>query len=322
MDFHIDEDRGNLISGWFLPDNPSKEPSILVEAGRRSCIVEPTRAHSNMVETGLHDTGNVGFEVTERQIPGLEHAVDVRLTERDSGLTFYVRPKARPYAMLRLFAFEMREGPASLCTQAFAGAFHMAFPDIHLYGQDTRKCCYETRFTGSVYAGGAPCARADEPFLVEAHFRRAALLVDPLRLLFDQLMPDADGDDPTAVSRMVKRIAQLTRLDRQLLSEPLTRRLSLLYVDDPLEKDAVAQSLETLLGFDAVGIEDAVGAFVELTAAVCDVDLTLFNVPAPPPPFGLSRALRREPQVMALVGRDLDIYDAVRDAITEAHAPA
>lgn len=319
MNFNIDEDTGGLISGWFLPDNPSKEPSILAQADGRSCIVRPSRIHSNMVETGVHDTGNVGFAVSERNLPGLAQAVDVRLTERDSGLLFYVRPKARPYVEGRLFAFEMREGPDSLCTQAFAEAYRMAFPDIHLHGQDTRKSCYQLTFTGSVYAGGAPCVRADDPFLQEVGFRRAALLSEPTRLLFDQLMPGTDPLDPLAVPQLLRQIGQLRREDRQLLSEPLTRRLSLLYVDEPLEKDAVAQALEVLASLDAVGVEDRMEAFVELTAAHCNANPGMFTIPPPLPPFPLSQQLRREPRVRALVGRDVDIYDAVADAIAETH---
>jgi hypothetical protein len=319
MNFTIDEDSGGLITGWFLPDNPSQEPSFLVQADRQSCVIAPTRVHSNMIDMGLHDTGNVGFEVSERHLPGLAGAVDVRITERESGLLFYVRPKARPYVHGRLFAFDMREGPDSLCSQAFADAYAMAFPDVHRQGQDTRKACYQAKFVSSLYAGGAPCIRADDPFLMESDFQRVALLPDPLRLIFDLLMPDADPGDPACVPHLSKRIARLGRDDRQLLSEPLTRRLCLLFVDDTLPKDAAAQALETLSGFDAVGVEDDIAGFVELTAAICNAAPGSFTVPQQRAPLPLSRQLRRDSQVRALVGRDLDIYDAVLDALAETN---
>ncbi len=319
MNFHIDQDRGKTISGWFLPDNPSKEPSFLLEADGRSLIVEPTLTHSNMVDAGWHETGLVGFSVTTREWPGLGQAVDLRVTERDSGLTFYTRPKPRSYVPGRMFAFDMREGPDSLTARAFLDGFHIAFPDVHLYGQDTRKVFYQIGYASSVFTCGAPSVRADEPFMAEAHVRRVALLTDPIRLLYNLLLPGVPETDPDGPARLVERIRQLDRTDRQMLSEPLTRRLSLLYVDEALPRDAVALALDTLSGFDALGVEDAVGAFVELVAAVCDVDPSLFAVPAQPEPFALSRDLRREPDVVALVARDLDIYDAAWDAIAESH---
>lgn len=318
MDFHIDEDRGDIISGWFLPDNPSKEPSILVEADRQSCIVSATRIHSNMVDAGQHDTGNVGFAVTERQLPGLAQASDVRLTERESGLVFYIRPKPRPYATMRLFAFEMREAAESRCWQAFSGAFQMGFPDVHRFAGGTRRSLYKVSFTQSVFACGATCLRADEPYFIETSFKRVALLADPVRILFDVLGDEDATSEAEAVDSLVRQIRRLDPQDRRMLDEQLTKRLSLLYPDDVPDRQATFGALDTLSEMDAIGIEEDMPAFIDLTAAVCGIDRSFFgDVPATPP-FIWSSALRRHPLVREVAGRDLDIYDATRDAIIEA----
>ena len=60
-----------------------------------------------------------------------------------------------------------------------------------------------------------------------------------------------------------------------------------------LERDAVAQALDTLSYFDAVGIEARAEEFVTLVAAVCETDARILGRVAARPPMQLA-ALRRE----------------------------
>ena len=69
MQFNIDEDRGDYLSGWLLPDNPSREPRIVAVADQKRATIAPSLVHSNMVDSGLHDTGLCGFELHEAALP-------------------------------------------------------------------------------------------------------------------------------------------------------------------------------------------------------------------------------------------------------------
>lgn len=318
MHFHIDEDKGDFVMGWLLPDNPSQEPRIVAEADGRRVPVPIGHTHQAMVDSGMHDTGRVGFLLNEGVMPGLTKARGLRLVDQDTGIVIYARREPRAYVEERLFAFEMREGADGYCTAMFAPAFHMVFLDIHQFGQDTRKSCFNVKFSPSVYVGGAICLRADDPFMVQMDFRRIALLADPAELLMDAVMPGHPKDDPGAPALLGQFCAGLDARDREALNDPLTRRLTSLYVGEPLERDAVARALYALSDFEAVGVETALADFAAVVAAVCEVDERSFARPAQPPPFALARACREEEEIVRLLGRDFQVYDSVHDAVLAA----
>ncbi|BCW90493.1 hypothetical protein sos41_36630 [Alphaproteobacteria bacterium SO-S41] len=318
MQFNIDQDRGDLIAGWVLPDNPSLEPRIIARAGGREAIVPPSVMLSNLVDEGLHDTGRCGFEVSAAALPGLAEARDVRLYDEDSGLLLYARRGPHAYAEARLFVFDSRGADTSLVAPRFAEAFHMAYVEADQVPVETCKACIELRFTTSLYVGGPVQFKAVEPFLQGRGFRLTALLADPAELLFATLMPPEAAAEPDAPRRLAAVLNRLNERQRAMLSDPLARRLTLLRHDDMLERDAVALALDALSEFDAVGVEAALPEFMALTAAVCEADERLFAVAPYRPPLELSALLRREPGVQALIGQDIEIYDAVADAILAA----
>jgi hypothetical protein len=318
MFFHIDSDRGDYIYGWILPENPSAEPHVIAYADGRQVRIAPTLVHSDMVAAGDHDTGLCGFEVTERDLPGLKAAADVKIIDEATGITIYVRPKPRSYIEDKLFLFELREAQNSYCAHVFADAFHLSFPGIDEFPQDTRNACIRVKYTTSLFVSGAVCIRADEPFLREYDFKMAAVLADPCELLFDMFMPPSAAADPSAPLRLAEMVSKLNPSARMLLSDPLTRRLALTYIDDEMERDVVAQALETLAAFDAVGIESSLPEFATLAAAVCGGDPGLLIPTRQHRPLGVSEMMREQPAIRALIGRDIEIYDAVADALIAA----
>ena len=318
MFFHIDRDQGDYIYGWVLPENPSVEPHVIAYADGRQVRIAPTLVHSDMVEAGDHDTGLCGFEVTERNLPGLKASADVRIVDEATGITIYVRPKPRSYIEDKLFLFELREAQNSYCAHVFADAFHLSFPGIDRYPQDTRKACIRVSYTTSLFVSGAVLIRADEPFLREHDFKTAAVLADPCELLFDMFMPPSAALDPAAPLHLADTISRLSPSARNLLTDPLTRRLALVYMEDDMERDVVAQALETLAAFDAVGVEEALPEFATLVAAVCGGDPGLLIPTRQHRPLGVSQVMRQLPAIRALIGRDIEIYDAVADAVIAA----
>ncbi|MFO1235967.1 MAG: hypothetical protein U1F24_02870 [Alphaproteobacteria bacterium] len=315
MQFNIDEDRGDYLSGWLLPDNPSREPRIVAVADQKRATIAPSLVHSNMVDSGLHDTGLCGFELHEAALPGLASARDVRLYDEDTGLLIYVRRGPRAYVEAKLFTFDSRGSAQSCCTAAFAAAFHMAYPDADQIPHETRKACIDLRFTTSLFVGGPVQFRAIEPFLRNKGYRLTAMLADPAELLFSLVMPPRAAADPDAPRRLAAALSGLDERSRAALRDPLTKQLTLIHRDDALDRDAVAQALDTLSYFDAVGIEARAEEFVTLVAAVCETEPRLLGRVAARPPMQLAAALRREETVRDLIGRDLDIYDAVADAL-------
>lgn len=315
MQFNIDEDRGDYISGWLLPDNPSREPRVLAIADKKRAVVAPSLVHSNMVDAGLHDTGLCGFELFESALPGLSSARDVRLYDEDTGLLLYVRRGPRAYVEAKLFTFDCHDAAQSISAAPFASAFHMSYPDAQQIPHETRKACIDLRFTTSLFIGGPVHFRTVEPFLRNKGFRLTAVLADPADQLFAMVMPPQSAGDPDAPRRLAAALDSLGAREREALSDPLTKRLTLLHRDETLERDAIAQALDTLSYFDAVGIESAMEPFVALVAAVCECEPRLFGRTGSRPPNPLAPALRREAAVREIIGRDLDIYDAVADAL-------
>ena len=319
MYFRIDEDRGDYISGWVLPDNPSRHPTVIVSLDGENAVVGATLAHANMVTEGLHDTGICGFEISAAAFPKLASARDVRLYDEDTGLLIYIRRGPYAYVDAKLFAFDCREGEDSRCAAALAGAFHMAYPDLQRIGPDARKACIDARLTTSIYLGGKVHVRALDPYLRSSGFRSIALLADPVDTLAAALMRASALSQPDAPQQILDILQHLDAGQQDALGDPITRRLTTLNWDDTLERDAVAQGLEALSYYDAIGVEADIPAFVSLVAGVCEVDENVFKTAPRAPRSALASALRHEPVVRKLIGRDLDIYDAVSDAILVAN---
>ncbi|BCW88386.1 hypothetical protein sos41_15250 [Alphaproteobacteria bacterium SO-S41] len=319
MYFRIDEDRGDYISGWLLPDNPSRHPKVIVSVDGENAVVSATLTHASMVTGGLHDTGICGFEIGCTDFPALASAKDVRVYDEDTGLLIYVRRGPYAYVEAKLFAFDCREGEESLCAAALASAFHMAYPDLHLVGPDARKACIDARLTTSLYLGGKVHVRALDPYLRGSKFRLAALLADPVDILVGTLLSPSRAEGPDAAERLLDIVRRLDADQQNMLSDPMTRRLTVLNWADKLERDAVAQALDTLSHYEAIGVEADMAAFVSQMAGLCEVDDRVFNGVPSKPRSALAAVLRREPVVQKLIGRDLEIYDAVADAILVAN---
>lgn len=324
MEFGVGPDLGHHIRAWILPPNPSDHPTILVDVDGAVRRVQANVQHQDQVDAGRSTSGYCGFSLSNENVPGLSTATHVTIVDEESGLTIFRRRERRLYADARLYVFEARPPEESLAMSLFAPAFQMAQAGIDILPRETRRAYIHNiaLLTPSVLVSGSNFLRAEEGLLRNKEYRLAALLTDPAQLLFEALMPEDALNDPDSLGLFARELRHLNEAEKTAISNPLTRRLTLIAPEMPMRRDAVASALVTLSELDAVGVEVALPDFVSLVAAVTQMDESLFARPAPVPPFPFAAALRQDPMLRQLIGMDIDIYDAVADAILETRPSA
>ncbi len=92
MRFHIDCDKGDLIQGWIVPDNPLAISRVVVSTGgRRIADIPASVVDDNFRQFGWHSTGQCTFQITEAQVPGLAALQDLDLYDADTNVRIFRR---------------------------------------------------------------------------------------------------------------------------------------------------------------------------------------------------------------------------------------
>lgn len=102
--------------------------------------------------------------------------------------------------------------------------------------------------------------------------------------------------------------------EREALSDPLTKRLTLLHRDETLERDAIAQALIRCRISTPSASKPPWSRSSPSSPRSASANRACSGGPARGRRAS-APALRREAAVRDLIGRDLDIYDAVADAL-------
>src|SRR5208283_5676673 len=107
MFFNIDVDEGGAIRGWLALDNPSVIPSLIVLIpGREEIRVEANVMRHDIKELGIHNTGQVGFEVDRRLVEGLDQIDDITIVEAESRLPIFRRFQIDRHIEKKVFLFD------------------------------------------------------------------------------------------------------------------------------------------------------------------------------------------------------------------------
>ncbi|WP_395666457.1 hypothetical protein [Methylocella sp.] len=345
MLFSIDQDSGERVIGWLMPDNPATAPRIVVHLGAdRRVTVEASIYRPLLKEQGLHNTGVCGFVVEESNCPGVSACADLEIRDGDANVLIYRRRLGRDgrdddLVDGRFLRLETQLLRLSGLDEIFLSRFQMAYRSLELLSEETIRAVCSISFSESVFGSGRLHWRAFEPVLRDRGFKVGALLRDPFEELSERILilKWASGVDAAATANVLMPdlqtcvghfraidIADVDSLDallaeppdelRQLLANPLVAQLAAPNAFDPPPQPCVAAALDALATLDVVALHEDVDAFLTLAGAVLDLDRPLPSVSLDVSPTvqRLATLLRDMASANELIRHDAALYAEAR----------
>jgi len=336
MLFNIDEDVGKRVSGWVMPDNPAVTPSVIAHLDSENHVVIEAFVYRPLLkQRGLHNTGLCGFVLDETNCRGLTAARKLEIYDASNNLLIYRRRPDEGLINKKFFRLEPQLFRSATLDDALLPRFHVTYPALELYPEETIRAILGMHFTSSIYASGRIFWRFWEAMLRDRGYMVSILLRDPFhefaeRLLILKLASSPDGGRITdAVGPAVEAAAahlrdvdlkNLSEIEaalesppvelRSILYNPLTYLLTAQNAFDAPPTPPVAVALESLADMDAVGLRQDTEPFFELLSAVLDIPESLPAVSLPTSSTVLQWAdlLRERPVVRSLMEMDLEVY--------------
>lgn len=346
MLFSVDEDAGNRIVGWIMPDNPSHTPAVAVyEDDKKLGEIKARVMRPLLREQGLHDTGLCGFVVDSDAIPQLAKMGRLQLYDTATGLLIYRRQPRSEVVQSRLFRLDPQLLPYSRLNAIFVTHFQMSYARAELIPPQTLNSVIGIPFCDSIYIAGRVYLMDFETLLRDRGFITCASLRDPIEELAEQLLTldwIARNDEAVLKQFGVPGLEALTDTirpeklasaedfhawllrrspeERWLLTDPLTRLLTCRGPDERLPVVAVSSALDALSHLSVVDERSNMERFLASVAARLDYDR--FDPWEPrrtsPKVLELAAGLRDQALISQMLSADLELYAAVVEAIDRA----
>jgi hypothetical protein len=342
MFFNIDVDEGSAIRGWLALDNPSVIPTLIVLIPDREEIrLEANVMRHDIRELGIHNTGQVGFEVNQRLVEGLDQIDDITIVEAESRLPIFRRFQMDRHIEKKLFLFDGSAIPQRTINRELSRQFTLLYFNSERFSLETMLVIINNHFTRSILISGRSNFNRYSPFLNNAGYIRAALLRDPFeelaeRLLFLKLLGKSEvsnllgmytngfqsllelaRDLPLNDQRtMTAAFRSITDEQREAIKSPMTRMLGCNFDESP-EHRHVPIALENLATMDVVGTRALFGPFKHLLGGILGVDVLGDATPTCFPSISnLAASLSRIGIVADLLEHDQALFSYVEQAVS------
>ena len=334
MRFYVDQDIGTSISLWVVPDNPSIIPTIEIILPERPPIPFPANAfRPDIRQLGLHNTGQVGFQVTSFYLPDLASYSELSIRDPATGILLHRRHSGLKQ---RLFHLDLGAPRKPGLEASLSGHFTLAYQDVEKHSFDTLNAVLNNKACQSIYASGHPLlfrylsvlqsngyitfATMRQPFeeLAErlqlsqniAHDRARAEEGIGLEPLFD-FAANLQLDDAGAIAAAFRG---LTDAQADAIANPFVRTLGCEVGERP-GRFHVAIALENLAALNLIGME---GRFDEFKVALAELIghdfLEGYKLERSEKTSRIAAALARIATVRKLLAWDLLLYGIVDDA--------
>ena len=342
MNFCVHIDTGSEVHGYFVPDGYSTVPKIHVRLDDESDVreihtwvfIEGARAQ------GAHETGNVGFVLSEANVPGLTNALSLQLSDPETGLVFYRRAQVGQYIPKKVLRIETGYVPQREIDISLKHHFQFFEQQIEHHGFETIRQMLEIIHQPSVYVAGriplknfrvyidynidTTLISLRDPF-VELATRLAVFsrvkttkfsFVSPRdMMIFKPVIDWFDGVDMKDEAAVVKAILNAPADTLNLLSSPFTHQLVAASPADTVRLEDVSQALDRLSQFTVFDSGRDYLSYPRSIAAALDLAPTEISVKPPLDAISdLSDAIRKLGRVEHILEVDLVLYHFIEKA--------
>jgi hypothetical protein len=334
------------VGGWVAPDNPSTVPVVEIIKPNGEVIELATNfPRPDVKEAGIHHSGDIGFNINARTVPGVD-IENIEIRDKHTSILLYRPFRPEKHLKVRLCRFEMQAMPNAAIEALWERRFQFYYNTIERYPLDTMFGILQNPGSESIMLAGRFSLFRYEHLLRGADYKMVALLRDPIeelaeRLLFVRYATSSNNyetfrhyltglDGLTLVARRLdlsqpetinEAFAYLPEKQRAELSNPLTRALACNINEDPASVH-VEFALARLSALDLVGLRSQYDIFKQALAKLIGTDIL-----GDRQPVNISEASRlavqlaKSPVVQSLTALDVRLYKYVETAIKRAVEP-
>jgi hypothetical protein len=340
MLFNIENDSGDCLIGYIVPDTLGGIPDIEVLSGNRLLLSMPANeVREALITAGRHESGRCGFRIGAESIEGLAGLDDLVIVEKSTGLRIYRRPRPGQIAR-KILRLETSLFPFVTLDNQIGRFFQYAEKGLERFGLETVTQMFMLHAVPSVYLSGR-IAYGTYAAHIEEGFDVLCLVQDPYDEFAERLIILAKLSEigaqylgPRDGARMAPAIEFAASLDldhhaalrralrampadvASLLSNPLVRQFTATTPDDMPGPAAVATTLDILSRCAAVSTRTDGDGFIEMIGAHLGIDTETLPVIRPFPKVGpCAQALREMRIIDHLIEADLEVYAHIEDAI-------
>jgi hypothetical protein len=343
MLFNFEEDSGERVTGYIVPDGYSDVPTIRVcNKGKELYKFPANEKREALVHAGRHETGQCGFSIDTSVLPNIRDLVDLELFEAESDILVYRRPQPHNIKK-KLLRLETHLFPLWTLDDAIAPQFQYFARGIENLGRETVTQLFLLNRVESVYLSGKILYK-NYGYYIESGFQTLVILQDPYAELAERLLvlskirqigtahlgmresvalePAMDFAEtlPTQDEKALRRaLRQMPENVTALLANPLVRQLAAASPDEMPSGAAVAAGLDILANSALVGLRHEPGKFLQGFAELLEIDadslprLPQFATVAP-----LAQFLRNSGEVDRILEKDVELYHYVEAAFNKS----
>lgn len=342
MNFCVYLDNGAEVHGYFVPDGFATSPKINVRIDAREEVtaIETWIFIEGARTQGIHQTGNVGFILSEDNIPGISNADQVELSDPDSGMVFYRRAQPGTYTPKKVLRIETSYVPHSEIDLSLKPHFQFGEHRVEHYGYETIRQMLEIIHQPSVYVSGRILLKNFKSYIGYNIDYTLISLRDPfyelaLRLLvfsrvgkqdfnfvsardktlFKPVIAWLDGLDIHDDRAMRRAIGRAPKDAMNLLSSPFTQQLTAANPSEVPTLNEVSQALDALSQFTLFDVAGDPSAYPRNIEALLDLDSgTVRMRPQLDAVLQLSDRLRQFSLMQHILEADLLLYHFIQKA--------
>ena len=335
MLFNLEEDHGDRLLLYLVPDGFARVPGVrVVSGGEEIYSCDANERRDALVGAGRHETGQCGFNIGPEQIPGLAGITDVSVHDRESGVLIYRRRRPEHVAR-KVLRLETHLFPLWNFDNALAGRFQYFERGVDHFGRETTTQMFLLNKVDSVWLSGR-IQYKNFAYYIDQGFEPTIILQDPYEEFAERLLVLAMlGDDSHTylgerdATRLVSTIdfaksvpvdADVRQLRRVLermpdevelmLAEPLVRMLTTSTPDEMPGRAGVASALDVLSTCQIIGLRGnfdeyrtALAAWLEIPEDVLPLAPRFQRVQE------FAAKIRESRRVDHLVERDCEVFD-------------
>ena len=341
MQFYIDSDEQTLIAGWLAPDNPGVIPKIkIVCPDREDIFVEASVIRADIKDAGLHNTGQVGFQIDTSIVPDLADQHDIEILDAATNIQIYHRNDPAQHIQTKLVYVDASLMPQNKIYRTLNSRFAMNYNFIERHAFDTMACLINAGYMKSVILTGRPYLSRYIGHFKNKGFFTSVLVSHPIeelaeRILFIQLLGKSNAAHllPTFMTGFEALTEFAIGLDienektlntafrtakpevKSALSNPMVRVMGCQPGEDP-ERRHLGLALDNLSTVDAVGLRERFSDYKSLLAGLLGADVLGDHImTASPAVAEFADRLAGVGAVRNLLEYDLVLHSYVEDAI-------
>lgn len=175
------------MAGWLAPDNPTRIPKFKIETENGIYILEAHCHRLDIQQAGFHETGLVGFDFSEHNVPGITTAQEITLTELTHNKVIFRKTKGSVVDG-RLFIFNNLPVPSQKFKRGIGEQFLCSYLTVEELGVETVIELLDNALLDSVFAEGRLAINAHVNLLKSLDYHISGLIVDPFTELANRLL--------------------------------------------------------------------------------------------------------------------------------------